>query len=231
EFKEGNIQFADVSKKNRGGKDTVYPSTTVSHSELEKGKFTYIDSKKDITSVRFLKSNGKDAYEVIKYGEPIKVKVQTRNLNGTELTGQMFVNLFANGLHKAQTLEPREVKDETLEWDLNTADCKEKIAKSQTKRISFWQVEVTEEKSTGGETIQYPSKTARKKDGELDWQSLLTYQSLKLSDVTKMTELAQTNAPLIVGEPLENNTVQSQPQTESNENCGIEFRSEIQCTR
>src|SRR5690606_22237325 len=54
---------------------------------------------------------------------------------------------------------------------------------------------------------------------------------LKLSDVTKMTELAQTNAPLIVGEPLENNTVQSQPQTESNENCGIEFRSEIQCTR
>lgn len=200
---DGGIEFADMSRKNRGGKDTVYPATTVSHSELEKGKFTYIDSKKDITSVRFLKPNGKDAYEVIKYGDPIKVKVQTRNLNGTKLTGQMFVNLFANGLHKAQTLEAKEVKDETVEWDLNTADCKEKIAKSQTNRVSFWQVEVTEEKSTGGETVQHPPKTARKKNGELDWQSLLTYQSLKLSDVGKTSELAKTNAPLIIGEPLE----------------------------
>jgi len=95
EFKEGNIQFADVLKKNRGGKDTIYPAVTISHSELEKGKFTYIDSKKDITSVRFLKANGKDAYEVMKYRETITLKVRTRNLNGTELN---LKNILKNNL-------------------------------------------------------------------------------------------------------------------------------------
>ncbi|MET3730478.1 PAAR-like protein [Moheibacter stercoris] len=200
EFKEGSIQYADVSRKNRGGKDTVYPATTVSHSELEKGKFTYIDSKKDITSVRFLKPNGKDAYEVIKYGESITLKVQTRNLEGTKLKLTILRNKFGNGLDKFPQNTQVTVKDEKAEWTINTTTLKNEIKKEDWTKVAFWQVEIEE---AYGDKVNYPKENARLKNGEIDWTKLMTYQSLKLSDNAVISELAKTNAPLVVGVPLE----------------------------
>lgn len=56
-----------------------------------------------------------------------------------------------------------------------------------------------------GDKVKYPKENARLKNGEIDWTKLMTYQSLKLSDKAIISELAKTNAPLIVGEPLETN--------------------------
>jgi predicted chitinase len=200
EYKEEGIQFADISRKNRGGKDTVYPAKTVSHSQLEKAKITYIDNEKDITSVRFLKSNGKDAYEVIKYGETIKLKVQTRNLEGTKLKLKNIIkNNFGNGLEEYAQNVSTTVKDETAEWTLNTANWKKWT--KQPNLVSFYQVEIVE---SDGDKVKYPKENARLKSGEIDWTKLMTYQSLKLSDNAKISELAQTNAPFVVGLPMDN---------------------------
>lgn len=74
------------------------------------------------------------------------------------------------------------------------------IPKEDRTKVAFWQVELEE---SDGDKVKYPEGKARLNDGNIDWTKLLTYQSLKLSDNAVISELAQTNAPLIVGEPLE----------------------------
>ncbi|MFV0304329.1 MAG: M23 family metallopeptidase, partial [Moheibacter sp.] len=199
EVKPGAIQFADMSEKERGGKETIYPATTVHHSEHEKGKLTYIDSKKDITSVRFLKPNGKDAYEIIKYGEKITLKVQTRNLEGTELNlKNILKNNLGSGIKEYPHNIKKKVENETVEWALDTGLWRDWA--TNKSGVALYQVEIEE---ADGDKVKYPNEKARLTDGKLDWTKLMTYKTLKLSDDTTLSELAKTNAPLIVGEPLE----------------------------
>lgn len=66
--------------------------------------------------------------------------------------------------------------------------------------MAFWQVELEE---SDRDKFKYLDQSARLKDGNIDWTKLMTYQSLKLSDNAVVSELVKTNAPLIVGEPLE----------------------------
>lgn len=92
------------------------------------------------------------------------------------------------------------VKDEKAEWTINTTTLKNQIKKEDWTKVAFWQVEI---EKADGDKINYPKENARLKNGEIDWTKLMTYQSLKLSDKAIISELAKTNAPLVVGVPLE----------------------------
>lgn len=102
---------------------------------------------------------------MIKYGDPIKVKVQTRNLEGTKLKLTILRNRFGNGIDKFPVGTQKTVENESVEWTVNTSKLKEKIKKADWTKVSFWQVEIEE---SDGDKVKYPKENARLKNGEID---------------------------------------------------------------
>ena len=75
----------------------------------------------------------------MKYGEPLTLKVQTRNLNGTKLKLTLIRNKFGNGLDKFPQNTQVTVKDEKAEWTINTTTLKNQIKKEVWTKVAFWQ--------------------------------------------------------------------------------------------
>ncbi|MFV0304333.1 MAG: hypothetical protein ACK5IC_02475, partial [Moheibacter sp.] len=85
-----------------------------------------------------------------------KLKVQTRNLEGTKLKLTILQNRFSNGVIEHSVSDQVTVKDEKAQWDLNTGVWRN--WSSDPKKVSFYQVKITE---ADGDTFYYPKEEAR----------------------------------------------------------------------
>ena len=200
EKKEGSIQFANTEEKERGGKESYYPNKTSTVSNGEIGKFLFIDNEKDIVDVRFLDGNGNRLWKILEYGQPAKVYIQTRNMAGTKIKRQIFLNKAKGDDIEIDKEKEYTVPDnELLEIDINTNFFKKYVPEKERKTVSMFYYVL---KESDGDVFKYPKDLQISQ--KLDISKPNFYHHLKLMESPQlMNALAATNAPLIVGEPLE----------------------------
>ena len=199
EKKEGSIQFANTEEKERGGKESYYPNKTSTVSNGEIGKFLFIDNEKDIVDVRFLDGNGNRLWKILEYGQPAKVYIQTRNMAGTKIKRQIFLNKAKGDDIEIDKEKEYTVPDnELLEIDINTNFFKKYVPEKERKTVSMFYYVL---KESDGDVFKYPKDLQISQ--KLDISKPNFYHHLKLMESPQlMNALAATNAPLIVGEPL-----------------------------
>ncbi|PSL49719.1 putative chitinase [Chitinophaga niastensis] len=197
--KPGGIEFADMKSVASNGKKFWFPKKQSNQRDLEMGKYVYIREQKEIVSVHFFDSSNYPAYKVYKYGEKIKIHIQTRNMAGEELTLQLWENKY-----KEKDLNVLELKDKVKENEILDIDIDTNKLKSGKKAIDdtfrcFYAVI----KSDKADKYMYPQEIADK--NILNPSSVSFYQHIKLSNsiADRLNQITKPVAPTVLGEALE----------------------------
>lgn len=200
ESKETGIKFLDVEEKTRAKIKSIYPNVQSKATNKEKANFLFIDAEKDIVDVRFLDGNGNRLWKILEFGQPAKVHIQTRNMKKTKIKRQVFLNKAKGDDVEVDNGAEYTISDnELLILDINTNSLKNKVPERERKTVSMFYYVF---KESDGDVFRYPKDLEISQ--KLDISKPNFYHHLKLMESPQlMNSLAATNAPLIVGEPLE----------------------------
>jgi predicted chitinase len=192
-----SIQFADMKTIICNNKKYWFPQKQSNRRTTETGKYIRIKSSKEIVSVHFYDHRNYPAYKVYKYGEKIKIHIQTSNLAHEELQLQVWENKFKDEDQCRISKSMRVAENEIGSIIIDT-----KVLKTgNILEDSFFRCFYVVIKSAAGKYL-YPAEIAD--ENLLNPSSISFYQHIKLSDKldTLLNKLSQSNAPVVLGEPL-----------------------------
>lgn len=197
--KPGGIEFAAMKTVECDGKKFLFPQKQSNQRGKEMGKYVYINGEKEIVSVHFYDSTNYPAYKVYKYGEKIKIHIQTRNLQGEDLTAQIWENKYKAEDKMLLEIKGKPDENEILDIQLDTNKLKSGIKKADDAYRAFFTVI----KTTKEQQYKFPRKVAD--INMVDAKSVSFYQHIKLSDAAADTinKNAKDVAPAVLGEALE----------------------------
>lgn len=192
-----SIQFSDMKTIVCNGNKYWFPQQQSNKRTAETGKYLRISTRKEVLSVHFYDNYHQPAYKVYKYGEKIKVHIQTSNLAGEKLLIQVWENKF---------------KDEDkcyLSGSVNVADSEICHMTIDTRSLktgniledSFLRCFYVVIKSASHKYF-YPAEIADQ--NIFNPNSISFYQHIKLSDTLDklINKLSKTNAPVVLGETM-----------------------------
>jgi predicted chitinase len=190
--KPGGVEFADMKTLECDGKKFLFPQKQSNVRGKEMGKYVYINSDKEVVSVHFYDSTGYPAYKVYKYGEKIKIHIQTRNLSTDELNVQIWENKY-KAEDKMMLALKGKVADEVLDLELDTA----KLKSGDPNAYRAFYVVVKTDKG-----FKFPKEVA---DANMvNPKDVNFYQHIKLSDNgDALNKKLKDVAPAVLGEALE----------------------------
>ncbi len=176
EKKKDRVVFAEVEEKSRGGITSYYPKKIAVTSQKEIGKFLYINGEKEVVDVRYLDEKGNRIWKILEYGEDVTMHIQTKNLSGTKLVLDLYLNLptktdvLIDGNNEFTVPE-----SEVLQIPIKTEKLKGKV--SDPAKIAMFYCVL---KESDGDTFQYPEDL--KINQTLDVEKVNFYHHLKLSE-------------------------------------------------
>ncbi|HEY9259360.1 PAAR-like protein, partial [Chitinophaga sp.] len=192
-----SIQFSDMKTITCEGKKYWFPQRQSYRRTTETGTYLRIKARKEIISVHFYDNHNYPAYKVYKYGEKIKVHIQTNNLAGEKLLIQVWENKFLDEdkccLSKDLTVMENEIGNMVIDTkSLQTGN----ILEDSVFRCFYLVI-----KSTSN-TYLYPAEIADQ--NMLNPNSISFYQHIKLSNRMDklLNKLSRTNAVAVLGERL-----------------------------
>ncbi|NLU92076.1 PAAR-like protein [Chitinophaga sp. Ak27] len=195
----GGIEFADVKTVEAKGKKFWYPKKESNLRDKETGKYVYIDGTKEVVSVHFYDSKDYPAYKVYKYGEKIKIHIQTRNLGGEMLTLQLWENKYKEEDKLVLELTTKVGDQEILNIDLDTGKLKTGVKAKDDNLRAFYVII----KSKDADKFEFPKEVADK--NTFNPKTISYYQHIKLSDgaADLLNKVTKDVAPTVLGEALE----------------------------
>lgn len=202
--KDDGIQFADMKTKESDDKKFLFPKKENSHTDQETAKYVYINGSKEIVSAKFLDSSGYPAYRIYRYGEKLKIHIQTRNLAEEKFTYQMWENKSADTDILIQESSFTVGKNELVVLDLDTGKMKPKNKADELKVRLFYVIL----KHPETHKVVYPKQLHDLytfNPGNANY-----YVHLKLSGDLKLNETLKVIAPVVLGEKLEGEEKTSQ---------------------
>lgn len=192
-----SIQFSDMKTIICEGKKYWFPEKKSNRRTKETGTYLRIKAAKEIVSVHFFDSHHCPAYKVYKYGEKIKVHIQTSNLSGEKLLIEVWENKFVDEdkccFSSSIKVEDNEIGNMVIDTlSLKTGNILED---------SFFRCFYVVIKSRSNKHL-YPALTADQ--NLLNPSSINFYQHIKLSNRLDklLNKFSKTNAPAVLGEPL-----------------------------
>lgn len=193
------IQFANMKTVAANGKTFLFPQKQSNLRGSELGKYVYISKAKEVVSVNFFDSTNYPAYKVYKYGEKIKIRVQTRNLAGDELTLQVWHNGYKQEDKMVMELHGKPDDKELLEVELDTGKLKSGNKKIDDGLRSYFVII----KEKNGDSFKFPKEVADA--NTFNPKNVSFYQHVKLSDAAadNLNKMAKDIAPAVLGEALE----------------------------
>lgn len=197
--KPNGIQFASMKTVEADGKSFLFPQKQSNQRGSELGKYVYINSEKEVVSVNFIDSTNYPAYKVYKYGEKIKIRVQTRNLAAQDLTLQIWHNGYKQEDKMVMEFQGKPDDKEIWEVELDTNKLKSGNKKIDDGLRSYFALI----KEKNGDTFKFPKEVADA--NTFDPRNVSFYQHIKLSNASadNLNKLTKDIAPTVLGEALE----------------------------
>ncbi|MBO9729202.1 MAG: DUF4280 domain-containing protein [Chitinophaga sp.] len=196
-----SIQFSEMKTIQCGNKKYWFPRIQNSKRNEETGKLLRIKAMKEVTGVTLYDSHNHPAYKVYKYGEKIKIHIQTSNLAKEKLLLQIWENKFLDEDQCRYSNSLTINEDELCNIVLDT-----RILKTGNQlEDSFYRCFYVVIKTAGNKFL-YPAEIADA--NMLNPNSISFYQHIKLSDRLDrlLNQLSHKNAPAVLGEPLAQDT-------------------------
>lgn len=202
---QGGVAFEGLKKVKCEGKEYLFPAKESSYRGRETGKYIYINKQHEVTAVGYFDSTGHPAYKTYKYGEQIKIRVQTRNMAGRELLLEIYENRYKHDNIFIQTKTIKIDENELCELLLNTKELESGNKAWDDNYRAFYVVIKLKEWWGVGNLYQYPDHV--KDEDQHIVNRLYYYQHLKLSNANAdaYNKLAGQYAPAVLGEALDGN--------------------------
>jgi predicted chitinase len=192
-----SIQFSDMKTITCEGKKYWFPQKQSNQRTAETGTYLRIKARKEIVSVHFYDNQNHPAYKVYKYGEKIKIHIQTSNLAGEKLLLQVWENKFIDEdkccFSSTITVAETEIGNIVINTkSLQTGN----ILEDSIFRCFYVVIKSAADK------YLYPAEIADQ--NMLNPNSISFYQHIKLSNRLDklLNKLSKNNAPAVLGEPL-----------------------------
>ena len=194
----GSLRFSNMKTITCDGKKYWFPEKQSNRRTAETGKYLLIKAQKEIIDVHFFDKHNYPAYKVYKYGEKIKVHVQTSNLSGETLQLQLWENKYKQKDQCCYSSKKRVGENELCEFIIDTG----KLETGNIIKDSFFRCFYAVIQSSAGNYL-YPRETADQ--NILNPGNINYYQHIKLSNFidSLLNKLTKTNAPVVLGEALE----------------------------
>lgn len=192
----GSIQFADMKAITVDGKKYWFPLQQSNKRMQEKGKSLQLNTSKAVVTVQFYNQHSQPAYKVYKYGEQLRMHIQTKNLSGEEVLFQIWENKYKTTDKCCLNGKIRLNEYETADVTIDTRRLKAgNIVEDSLLRYFYVAL-----KSPSG-NYYYPADIADK--NLLSPDNISYFQHIKLSNRldTLLNKRSRANAPVILGEP------------------------------
>lgn len=196
-----SIQFSDMKTISCNRKKFWFPEKQSNCRTTETGKYISIKAGKQIIAVHLFDARNNPAYRVYKYGEKIKLHIQTSNLAHEKLEVQVWENKFKDEdkcqFNKSISVDENEIAEMVIDTHtLRTGN----ILEDGFFRCFYIVIKL------GAGKYLYPPEIAD--NNLLNPNSISFYQHIKLSDRLDrlINKLTKRNAPVVLGEPLEEET-------------------------
>lgn len=197
-----SIQFSNMKTIQCNNKKYWFPEIQSNKRNAETGKSLRIKATKEVIAVTLYDSHNYPAYKVYKYGEKIKIHIQTSNLAGEKLLLQIWENKFLDEDQCRYSNNITINNDELCNAVIDTGILKT----GNPLEDNFYRCFYVVIKTTGSKFL-YPAEIADA--NMLNPNSVSFYQHIKLSDRLDrlLNQLSRKNAPAILGESLAADTL------------------------
>ncbi|SEW21226.1 PAAR-like protein [Chitinophaga arvensicola] len=193
-----SILFVGMKSITADGKKYWFPQPQSNKRTQEKGTYVRINARKEIVAVQFYDQQNHYAYKVYKYGEQLRMHIQTKNLSGEELVFQIWENKYQSTDKYCFDGKARINEYDTAEVIIDTRRLKAgNIVEDSLLRCFYVILKSSTDK------YYFPPDIADK--NLLIPDNVSYFQHIKLSNRfdTFLNKQVRANAPVVLGESVE----------------------------